>query len=99
MHKAIISVKHDLLFGFCPTDSLKDKDVLKSCILWLQKISRAVKVTEKSGPSIWPRLGNSLWIILREKSPFGNLGKNSVIQSEMGITRCICVFHTQLEAS
>lgn len=99
MHKAIISVKHDLLFGFCPTHSLKDKDVLKSCILWLQKTSRAVKVTEKSGPSIWPRLSNSLWIILREKSPFGNLGKNSVIQSEMGITRCICVFHTQLEAS
>lgn len=81
------------------SDSLKDKDVLKSCILWLQKTSRAVKVTEKSGPSIWPRLSNSLWIILREKSPFGNLGKNSVIQSEMGITRCICVFHTQLEAS
>lgn len=95
MHKAIISVKHDLLFGFC----LKDKDVLKSCILWLQKTSRAVKVTEKSGPSIWPRLSNSLWIILRGKSPFGNLGKNSVIQSEMGITRCMCVFHTQLEAS
>lgn len=52
MHKAIISVKHDLLFVFCPTDSLKDKEVLKSCILWLQKTSRAVKVSAKSRPSI-----------------------------------------------
>lgn len=74
MHKAIISVKHDLLFGFCPTDSVKDKDVLKSCILWLQKTSRAVKVTEKSGPSIWPRLSNSLWIILRGKKSIWKFG-------------------------